>query len=29
MEGVNEGWAHGLNRVRTIALEKFAALRGN
>lgn len=29
MEGVNEGWAHGLGRVRTIALEKFAALRGN
>ncbi|MGP1310449.1 MAG: SRPBCC family protein [Phycisphaerales bacterium] len=29
MEGVHEGWAHGLNRVREIAIRKFAALRGN
>jgi uncharacterized protein YndB with AHSA1/START domain len=29
MEGVNEGWAHGLKRVREIAMRKFAALRGN
>ncbi len=29
MEGVNEGWAHGLKRVREIAMQKFAMLRGN